>query len=159
VHDGDLAHVVVHSKGPGCLKDVLAGFHGVTKGLEIQPEIQVGIAQLVASGFVLALFGGRQYCSWLALPGIEFEDLLHGHAWVFADWEKLAAGGPDALEPGDAQKVPGWVLDVVRVHGLVQLELFLAVSVALRVVQRQPPLPQVRLRRRHGHDELIEDAG
>ena len=159
MHDGDLAHVVAHAKGRGRLRYVLAGSLGVSSSLRVEPEVQMGVAELVATGFSFALLSGSQHSRGVAPASIEVQDLPDGHPGVLADGQEFSAGGFYPFELGDAEEVPGWVFDVIGVYGLVQLELLAAVFEALGVVQRKPALSKLRLRPRHGDDKLIERAG
>ena len=47
VHDGDLAHVVVHLERPGSLHYVVLGLLGVARRFGIQAQVEVGVAELV----------------------------------------------------------------------------------------------------------------
>src|SRR3712207_2677558 len=67
--------------------------------------------------------------------------LRHGDAGVAGDVDELGAGGLGVLPAGDAVEVPGGVLDVVGVDGLVELELPGAFLVLAGVVEGDAALP------------------
>jgi hypothetical protein len=156
---GDPAHVVVHGKRPRGLEHVPLRLVVVANRFEIEPEIEVGKAALVAAGLLGAGLGSRQHGRWLGTACEEFENLPHRHSRIGTNRNDGLAGGVGTLIAGHAGEVPGDVFDVGRIHRAMDLELPAAVIEATGIVEGQAPLPEFGLALGTGHDELVEDLG
>lgn len=82
-----MTHEMIHTKGPGSLRDVLAGFLSVSSGFVEQPQVEMGVAQLVPPGFKPSFHGSCQHGGRFAPSGVEVQDLLHRYPDVFAHWK------------------------------------------------------------------------
>ena len=153
---GDPAHVVVHGKRPRGLEHVPLRLVVVANRFEIEPEIEVGKAALVATGRLGAGLGSRQHGRWLGTACEEFENLPHRHPRIGTDGNDGLAGGVGTLIAGHAGEVPGDVFDVGRIHGAVEFELPASVIEATGVVESKAPLPELGLAPGPGQDELVE---
>jgi hypothetical protein len=153
---GDPAHKVVHGKRPCGLEHVPPRSIVVADRLEIEPEVEMGEAALVAAGLLGAGLGGRQHCRWLGAACEEFENLPHRHSRIGTNGNDGLAGGVGTLIAGHAGEVPGDVFDVGRIHGAVEFELPAAVIEATGVVESQASLPELGLAPGPGQDELVE---
>ena len=71
--------------------------------------------------------------------------LLHRHARVALDRDERLARRLDAVGLRHADEMPRGVLHVVRIHGLMHLELLPALLEFVRVVEREPALPEAGL--------------
>ena len=155
--DGGFAHVVIHFVVGGGFQDVLAGLIGLSQRFEVEAEVKVGVAEVIAAArAVVAFTGGAEHGFDAALACKEVVHLAHRHAGIASDGDQGLARGFHALETSDAEEVPRGVFDVGRVHGLVDLELLAPVLETLGVVKRQPTLPELRFGLGDKFDDLIE---
>ena len=155
----DPAHEVVHREGAGGLEHVSPGLVVGADRLEIQPEVEVGKAALVAAGLRGAGLGGRQHGSGFGSSCEEFEHLPHRHPRIGADGNDAPTGSVRPSVAGHTGKVPGHVFDIGRIHRAMDFELPAAVIEAVGIVERQAPLPELGLALRTGRDEPVEGVG
>lgn len=154
---GNPTHVVVHRKWACGLEHVRLRPVFVANRFEIESEVEVGEAALVAAGLLGASLGGRQHGRWLGTACEEFENLPHRHPRVGTNRDNGPAGGIDSLIAGHACEVPGDVFNVGRIHCAMDFELSAAVVEAAGIVQGQAPLPEFGLAPGSGRDELVEE--
>lgn len=160
VGDGGFAHVVIHFVVDGGFEDVCFGFGVVAEGFEVEAEVKVGVAEVVAAeGGVVAFASGGEDGVDGAGAGEEIVDLFHGDAGVAFDWDEGFAGGFDAVEAGNAEEVPGGVFDVVGVGGLMDFELVAAVLEAFGIVEGEAALPELGFGLGDGFDDFVEGDG
>ena len=70
-------------------------------------------------------------------------DLPHRNAGIRSHRQQCRPGALHRFRARHAEKVPGGVFNVVRVHGTVGFELRPTVAVPARVIQRNAPLPEL----------------
>ena len=116
--------------------DLFAGAVVAADCLEVQPDIQVRV-ELRAGP---ATRDGQHR---IRVEGAleHLVDLAHGRAAVWANRQERGLGPLWCLGSGDAEEMPGGILDVVGIDRAVRLELLAAVVVAADVVQHDPALP------------------
>jgi hypothetical protein len=157
VGDGGFAHVVIHFVVGGGFEDVLFGFGSVTEGFEVEAEVEVGVAEVIATGFIfVARAGGFEYGFDGACAGEEVVNFLHGDPGIARDGDEGLAGGFDVLEAGDAEEVPGGVFDVVGVDGLVDFKLLATLLEFAGVIEGEATLPELGFGLGCGFDDLVE---
>src|SRR5688500_18448963 len=83
-------------------------------------------------------FFGRDF------PAEHAEYFAHRHARIRADGQKRGLRLLRRLGPCYAEKVPGGILDVVRIHRAVRLKLRAAIREAAHVIEGNAALPQMR---------------
>lgn len=153
---GDVAHVVLGFEVGGGFEDVFAGELRIADGLEVETEIKVGVEELIVLLGGVASFRRSDHVFWFRLAAEEREDLHHRNAGVAFDRDESSFGFLGTGGARDAEEMPDGVLDVVRIHGLVRLELLATIFKATGVVERDAALPVMRRLLRNRLDELVK---
>ena len=99
-------------------RDVLEGGTLVSKGFEVEAEIEMS----VELGIELNTRGPENLFR-IQFTAEHLVDLEHRYAGVGADREQGTPGLLGRFGAGNAEKMPGGVLDVVRIHRAVGFEL------------------------------------
>ncbi len=155
---GNISHGRVGRKLGHRLLNMLAAFQVVTCRFVVQPEIEMGVEKLAIAigGLGVAAFRGLEDILRRGFAGEERLHLGHRHAGVAGDGDERSAGGVQAGEARRAEEMPDGVLDVVRVDGLVKLELLFAVREPFGVIVDDAALPVFGLHRRNQLDGFVE---
>jgi hypothetical protein len=138
----DVAHVIVLGRGVvGCQLEKSNRFVVPPERFVVQASIELGIEIGGGTGF----FSSSQHVFGCDCAGKQLLYLRHGNSRVARDRYQTLARLSDRT-PGPtngAQKMPSRIFDILRVDGLVQLELARALFVFTGVVAGNAALPML----------------
>jgi len=144
-------HAIAHDEIPTSPRREPGDPRASTRGFSGTPRV----APLIADRGLGAVLGCGEHRLGCAPPGEELKNLAHRHAGIVAHRQEGRPRGLRTLLAGHASEVPGHVFDVGGIRAAMRLKLPTAVGEPAGAIERDPPLPELRLEgRAGGHDPV-----
>lgn len=86
------SHVMIHAEGPSRFEQMILRSCGIAGGFGVEPQVKMGIAELVAALAGIAGCCCGQYLSLAAVAPVKPQDLPHRHPGVVAHRQQLSTG-------------------------------------------------------------------